>query len=85
MKTASSQFELLTSNLDKKWKVETSISGYYRLICDGELLSDDSACEDVYDIESACGLFLTILLEDEEVRNKYPNLNEFNVMFFDKK
>ena len=46
------------------YNMEQSISGYWRLLdADGNLIHDDSACEDVYDEESAYHLFRAIIEE----------------------
>lgn len=49
------------------YEMEQSISGYWRLLdADGYLIYDDSACEDVYDEESAYHVFLAII-EDRKI------------------
>lgn len=49
------------------YEMEQSISGYWRLFdADGNLIHDDSACEDVYNEESAYHLFLAII-EDRKI------------------
>ena len=55
--------ELLREN---GFTVEQSISGYWRLFKDGELLFDDSACEDVNEDQStAIDLFAEYVKECE--------------------
>lgn len=52
-----------------KYELDESLSGYYRLVAYNEdhsgyeLIHDDSACEDVYDRESAMALFIDIIKE----------------------
>ena len=46
-------FDEVCSKSKNKYSVEQSISGYYRLYKNGELVHDDSACEDVQEEESA--------------------------------
>lgn len=49
------------------YEMEQSISGYWRLFdAEGNLIHDDSACEDVYDEESAYHLFRAII-EDRKI------------------
>ena len=59
------EFELATANAKHSYEVEQSISGYYRLLCDGELMHDDSACEDVNEKDSAYYLFAELIKENE--------------------
>ena len=40
-------FEDVVKATGKNFECEQSISGYYRLVCDGKIILDDSACEDV--------------------------------------
>lgn len=47
----------------KGYHMEMSISGYWRLFKEDELIHDDSACEDVYDEETASYLFNNIIDE----------------------
>lgn len=58
-------FELAISNARHSYEVEQSISGYYRLFCDGELMHDDSACEDVNEEDSAYFFFSELIKENE--------------------
>lgn len=58
-------FELATVNAKHSYEVEQSISGYYRLLCDGELMHDDSACEDVNEEDSAYYFFAELVKENE--------------------
>ena len=58
-------FELEIANAEHSYEVEQSISGYYRLLCDGEYLHDDSACEDVNEEDSAYYFFAELVKENE--------------------
>ena len=58
-------FELATANAVHSYEVEQSISGYYRLLCDGECLNDDSACEDVNEEDSVYYFFAELVKENE--------------------
>lgn len=58
-------FELAISNARHSYEVEQSISGYYRLLCDGELIHDDSACEDVNEEDLAYYFFAELVKENE--------------------
>ena len=56
----------MTNNIitDNGYSVEQSISGYWRLMKDGEVIIDDSACEDVNeDKETAVAFFVEYLKE----------------------
>lgn len=45
--------------------MEQSMSGYWRLVNqDGDLLHDDSACEDVYSEDTAAYIFAEMIKED---------------------
>lgn len=57
---------------EKNFRINQSISGYYRLMLDGEPIIDDSACEDLNeDYETAEAFFMQYLLECEvPVRKK---------------
>ena len=63
------QFNEVVRESGVKYELNQSISRYYRLIAyndggsDYELIHDDSACEDVYDRESAMALFIEIIRE----------------------
>lgn len=56
-------FEEVCSKAKNEYSVEQSISGYYRLYKNGELIHDDSACEDVQDEESAYSFFAELIKE----------------------
>ena len=58
-------FELATAKAAHSYEVKQSISGYYRLLCDGEYLHDDSACEDVNEEDSAYYFFAELVKENE--------------------
>ena len=56
---------------EKNYRINYSISGYYRLMLDGEPIIDDSACEDLNeDYETAEAFFMRYLLEYEVPENK---------------
>ena len=65
-------FDRIVSATGKKYYIERSISGYYRLMLDGEPIIDDSACDDTNeDYETAEAFFTRYLLEYEvPVRKK---------------
>lgn len=52
-------------NESNQYEVRRSISGYYRLFKDDELIHDDPACEDVYDIESAYNFFADFIVHHQ--------------------
>lgn len=58
-------FEIAIEKAAHSYEVEQSISGYYRLLCDGEYLHDDSACEDVNEEDSAYYFFAELVKENE--------------------
>ena len=56
---------------EKNYRINQSISGYYRLMLDGEPIIDDSACEDTNeDYETAEAFFTRYLMEYEVPKNK---------------
>ena len=56
---------------EKNFRINQSISGYYRLMLDGEPIIDDSACEDTNeDYETAEAFFMRYLLEYEVPESK---------------
>ena len=56
---------------EKNYRINYSMSGYYRLMLDGEPIIDDSACEDLNeDYETAEAFFIQHLLEHEVPENK---------------
>lgn len=59
------RFEKIVKATGKPFCVEKTMGGYYRLMCGEDIIHDDSACEDVYSEEDACGFYGDILLEDE--------------------
>lgn len=64
-------FDRIVSATGKKYYIERSISGYYRLMLDGEPVFDDSAAEEVNeDRETAEAFFANYLLEYEVPDNK---------------
>ena len=57
-------FDRIVSAAGKKYYIERSISGYYRLMLDGEPVFDDSAAEELNeDREIAEAFFANYLLE----------------------
>ena len=56
---------------EKNYRINRSISGYYRLMLDGEPIIDDSAIEDVNeDYETAEAFFTRYLMEYEVPESK---------------
>ena len=56
---------------EKNYRINYSISGYYRLMLDGEPIIDDSACEDTNEeYETAEALLTRYLLEYEVPESK---------------
>ena len=56
---------------EKNFRINRSISGYYRLMLDGEPIIDDSACDDLNkDYATAEAFFVRYLLEYEVPENK---------------
>lgn len=61
-----SYFEKIVEATGKNFTINQSVSGYYRLMLDGEPVIDDSACEDLNeDYDTAEGYFANYLLEYE--------------------
>lgn len=64
-------FENVVKATGKNFRIEKSISGYYRLLCDDEVIVDDSAAEEYNkDLETAESAFANYLLEYEVPNNK---------------
>lgn len=64
-------FEEVVAATGKNFTCEKTISGYYRLMCDGEIILDDSACEDVNGTEEdAKDFFMEYLLNEEVTEDK---------------
>lgn len=64
-------FEDVVKATGKNLECKQSISGYYRLVCDGKIILDDSACEDVNGTEQeAKDFFAEYLLEYEVPEDK---------------
>ncbi len=69
LKNLEEQFKEAVKASGLKYDLNQSISGYYRLVVyngdnsDYDLVHDDSACEDVYDRDSAMALFIEIIRE----------------------
>ena len=60
----TTNFERIVSATGEKYYIERSISGYYRLVLDGEPVFDDSAAEELNeDREAAEEFFANYLLE----------------------
>lgn len=56
---------------EKNYRINYSISGYYRLMLDGEPIIDDSACDDLNkDYATAEAFFTRYLLEYEVPESK---------------
>ena len=56
---------------EKNFRINYSISGYYRLMLDGEPIIDDSALDEVNeDYETAEAFFIQYLMEYEVPENK---------------
>ena len=56
---------------EKNYRINYSISGYYRLMLDGEPIIDDSACEDLNeDYETAEAYCINYLMEYEVPESK---------------
>ena len=56
---------------EKNFRINQSISGYYRLMLDGEPIIDDSACDDLNkDYATAEAFFTRYLMEYEVPENK---------------
>lgn len=53
------------ANASGKYEVERTLSGYYRLLCDDEVIHDDPAFEDVNEMESAYYFFAELIKERE--------------------
>lgn len=60
-------FNEIVKATGKDFTIEKSISGYYRLMLDGEAYHDDSACEDVNEDYDTAEAFFGSLLMDNEV------------------
>ena len=64
-------FSAIVNATGKNFEIEKSVSGYYRLLLDGEPIIDDSACEDVNgDYETAVDYYSNYLLEYEVPEDK---------------
>ena len=65
------EFMSVVRATEKNFRINQSISGYYRLMLDGEPIIDDSACEDTNeDYETAEAFFTRYLLEYEVPERK---------------
>lgn len=68
LKSIKDQFNEVVKESGVNYEVVKSISGYYRLVVHNDdmtdtIAHDDSACEDVYDEESAMALFTDLIIE----------------------
>ena len=63
IKTGKPLFDEVCASSQYTWTVEQSISGYYRLLKNGDIELDDSACEDVQEEESAYSFFAEYIKE----------------------
>lgn len=61
--SAQEMFNKAVENSGLNFSVKKSISGYYRLFLNDEIILDDSACEDVQDEESALYFFAEYINE----------------------
>ena len=54
---------------DERWAVRVSIDGeYFILTCNGDDVIHDSACDDVYSVAGAIGMFQQFLTEYYKVK-----------------
>lgn len=53
------------ANESGRYEIERTLSGYYRLLCDDEIIHDDPAFEDVNELESAYYFFAELIKERE--------------------
>lgn len=64
-------FNEIVKATGKDFTIEKSISGYYRLMLDGDTYHDDSDCEDVNeDYDTAEAFFGNLLMENEVPEDK---------------
>lgn len=61
--TAQEEFNRAVTASNKNFMYEQAKGGHYRLLCDDEIIHDDSACEDMYDLESAIWFFAGHIFE----------------------
>lgn len=65
------EFMSVVRATEKNFRINYSMSGYYRLMLDGEPIIDDSACEDTNeDYETAEAFFINYLMEYEVPESK---------------
>ena len=70
-KMERTEFMNVVRATEKNFRINYSISGYYRLMLDGEPIIDDSACDDTNkDYETAEAFFMRYLMEYEVPENK---------------
>lgn len=62
-------FDFYAGKTSNRYEVEQSISGYYRLYCNDELIHDDSAFEDVNEEDPAYYYFSEIIKERENLED----------------
>lgn len=68
MLTIRDQFSKAVKESGINYEIVQSISGYYRLVRHNDdmtdtIIHDDSACDDVYDEETAMALFTDVIRE----------------------
>lgn len=64
------KFEKIVKATGKPFSIEKTMGGYYRLMCNDDIIHDDSACEDVYNEGDALGFYSDFLLEYEVPEGK---------------
>lgn len=62
--TAQEEFDRAVAASKKNFTYEQAKGGHYRLLCDDEIILDDSACEDMYDLDSALYTFTGYIFEN---------------------
>ena len=59
-------FDLACEKAKRSYSVERAITGYLRLLCDGQTIHDDPACEDVQEEDNALYFFAELIKEREK-------------------
>lgn len=62
--TPQKEFDRAVAASNKNFTYEQAKGGYYRLLCDDEIIHDDSAYEDVYALDSALYFFAEYIFEN---------------------
>ena len=62
--TPQEYFDKAVAMSGKNFYYEESLSGYYRLFLDEDIIHDDSAYEDVYELDSALYFFANLIYEE---------------------